>query len=146
MKHLLVSSLILGVFSTSAYGQMAFEKVEIGTTFGTAERGNKGKLVIHSKGFRFTTNDGAEYFTIPAGAVSQLFYARVSGRRIAATFLLFRKTSNHYLTITFDNTVDLVGTVEFKLHKSNYCGALRTAEQVTGLKMLYAQEGIEDTQ
>ena len=40
MKRLLVSNLILGVFSTSAYGQMTFEKVEIRTTFGAAERGN----------------------------------------------------------------------------------------------------------
>ena len=150
MKRLLVSSLILGVFSTSAYGQMTFEKVEIRTTFGAAERGNKGKLIIQGKGFRFTTNNGAEYFTIPAGAVSELFYSRVSGRPIGAAILvapllLFNKGPKHYLTITFNDSADLVGEVEFKLHKSNYRGALRTAEQVTGLTMLYAQEEIKDT-
>ena len=150
VKRLLVSSLILAVLSTPAYGRMTFKKVEMRTTFGAAEQGNKGKLVIDGKQIRFTKNNGAEYFAIPAGTVSELFYSRVSGRRIGAAvfvtvFLLFSKGRKHYLTITFNDGADLVGAVEFKLHKSNYRGALRTAEQVTGLTMLYDQEGIKDT-
>ena len=150
MKRLFVSSLILVVLSTSAYGQMTFKKVQTRTTFGAAEQGNKGKLVIDGKQIRFTKNNGAEYFTIPAEAVSELYYSRVSGRRIGAAilvtpFLLFSKGRKHYLTLTFNDGADLVGAVEFKLHKNNYRGALRTAEQVTGLTMLYDQEGVKDT-
>ena len=84
LKRLLVSSLILAVLSTSAYGQITFKNVQTRTTFGAAEQGNKGKLVIEGKQIRFTRNNGAEYFTIPAEAVSELFYSRVSGRRIGA--------------------------------------------------------------
>ena len=150
MKCLLVSSLIMAVLSTSAYAQMTFKKVETRTTFGAAQQGNKGKLIIEGKQIRFTKGNGAEYFTIPTDAVSELFYSRVSGRRIGAAilvtpFLLFSKGRKHYLTITFNDGADLIGAVEFKLHKSNYRGALRTAEQVTGLTMRYDQEGVKDT-
>ena len=34
-----------------------------------------------------------------------------------------------------------VGAVEFKMHKSNYRSFMRGLEQVTGLSMLYDQEG-----
>ena len=150
MKRLLARSLILAVFSTAAYGQFTFKKVQTRTTFGAAQQGNKGKLVIDGKQIRFMKNSGAEYFTIPTGAVSELFYSRVSGRRIGAAilitpFLLFSKGRKHYLTVTFNDGAELIGAVEFKLHKSNYRGALRTAEQVTNLTMLYDQEGVKDT-
>ncbi len=150
MKRLLASGLISAVLSTSAYGQMVFGKVKTRTTFGAARQGNNGKLVIQAKQIRFTKNNGAEYFTIPADAVAELFYSRVSGRRIGAAilvtpFLLFSKGRKHYLTMTFNDGADLIGAVEFKLHKSNYRGALRAAEQVTGLTMLYDQEGVKDT-
>ena len=74
MKRLLARSLILAVFSTAAYGQFTFKKVQTRTTFGAAQQGNKGKLVIERKQIRFMKNGGAEYFTIPVGAVSELFY------------------------------------------------------------------------
>ena len=61
-------------------------------------------------------------------------------------FLLFSKGRKHYLTVTFNDGADLVGAIEFKMHKSNYRGVLRTAEQVTGLTMLYDQEGVKDTE
>ena len=138
MKRLLARSLILAVFSTAAYGQFTFKKVQTRTTFGAAQQGNKGKLVIDGKQIRFMKNSGAEYFTIPTGAVSELFYSRVSGRRIGAAilitpFLLFSKGRKHYLTVTFNDGAELIGALEFKLHKSNYRGVLRTAEQVTAV-------------
>ena len=150
MKRLLARSLILAVFSTAAYGQFTFKKVQTRTTFGAAQQGNKGKLVIDAKQIRFVKNGGAEYFAISTGAVSEVFYSRVSGRRIGAAilitpFLLFSKGRKHYMTVTFNDGADLVGAVEFKLHKSNYRGTLRTVEQVTGLTMLYDQEGVKDT-
>ena len=136
---------------TPVYGQLTFKKVEIRTTFAGVEQGDKGKLVIEKQRIRFTKNKGVEHFDIPTGTVSELFYSRVSGRRIGAAilvtpFLLFSKGRKHYLTVTFNDGADLVGAIEFKMHKSNYRGVLRTAEQVTGLTMLYDQEGVKDTE
>ena len=48
MKHILVSSLILAVLSTSAYGQMTFKKVEIRTTFGAASKATKGNSSLRA--------------------------------------------------------------------------------------------------
>jgi len=59
--------------------------------------------------------------------------------------LLFSKGRKHYMTISFNDGADLVGAVEFKLHKSNYRGVLRTVEQVSGQTMHYDQEGVKDT-
>ncbi len=149
MKNI-ATVLVLAFFNTAAIGQITFKKVQTRTTFGAAEQGNKGKIVMDGKQIRFAKNNGAEYFTIPTDVVSELFYSRVSGRRIGAAilvtpFLLFSKGRKHYLTITFNDGAELVGAVEFKLHKSNYRGALRTAEQVTGQTMRYDQEGVKDT-
>ena len=150
MKRLLAGCLVLVFSSTAALGQFTFKNVQTRTTFGAAQQGNKGKLVIDAKQIRFVKNGGAEYFAIPTGTVSEVFYSRVSGRRIGAAilitpFLLFSKGRKHYMTVTFNDGADLVGAVEFKLHKSNYRGTLRTVEQVTGLTMLYDQEGVKDT-
>ena len=49
------------------------------------------------------------------------------------------------MTVTFNDGAELVGAVEFKLHKSNYRAVLRTVEQVTNLTMHYDQEGVKDT-
>jgi len=49
------------------------------------------------------------------------------------------------MTVSFNDGKDLAGAVEFKLHKSNYRGVLRTVEEVTGLTMAYDQEGVKDT-
>ena len=75
---------------------LTFKKVEIRTAFAGVEQGDKGKLVIEKQRIRFTKNKGVEHFDIPTGTVSELFYSRVSGRRIGAAilvspFLLFSK-------------------------------------------------------
>ncbi len=147
-----IAALFLVIYAIPAEAQMTFNKVEVRVAFGGAEQGNKGELVIDAKNIRFTKNKGkTEYFSIPASAVSDIFYARVSRRRIGAAiaispFLLFSKGRKHYMTITFNDGQELVGAVEFKLHKSNYRPTLRMVEQVTGLTMTYEQEGIKDTQ
>ena len=74
------------------------------------------------------------------------FYSRVSGRRIGAAilvtpFLLFSKGRKHYMTVSFDDGGKQKGAIEFKLHKSNYRGVLRTVEQITDLTMKVDDEG-----
>ena len=150
MRMLLVASM-LAICSIPAWAQFSFKKVEVRTSFGAAEEGNKGKLLIDTKRIRFTKkNESTEYFSIPAKAVTEVFYSRVSGRRIGAAILvtpllLFTKGRKHYMTLSFNDGAELAGAVEFKLHKSNYRGVLRTIEQVTDKSMLYDQEGVKDT-
>jgi hypothetical protein len=100
--------------------------------------------------------DSGRTLSLPVPAIKKVIYSRVSGRRWKSALfpavifpptllLVFSKGRKHYLELTFDDGHDLVGAVEFKLHKSNYRGALRAVEQVTGLTALYEQEGIKDT-
>ena len=128
---------------------MFFKKVEIRTSFGSAEQGKNGNLVVDSNEIRFVDKKGREYLSIPTDSVNDLFYSRVSGRRIGAAilitpFLLFSKGKKHYLTIGFDDSKDMVGAVEFKLHKSNYRGILRAIEAVSNVTVEFEQEGIKD--
>ena len=131
--------------------QMKFKKVEARTSFGTAEEGNKGKLIIDGNSIKFVKkNEKEEYFSIPSDAVTEVFYSRVSGRRVkTAIFLtgavgLFLKGKKHYMTLAFNDGDDIVGAVEFKLDKKNYRGILRATEQVTGAGIQFDQEGIKD--
>ncbi len=132
--------------------QMTFKKVEARTAYGRAEEGKKGKLIVDGDFIRFVKdkNERDEYFSIPSDAVTDVFYSRVSGRRIkTAIFLtgplgLFLKGKKHYLTIAFDDGEDIVGAVEFKLDKKNYRGILRAVEQVSGVDLVFDQEGIKD--
>ncbi len=136
--------LLLGIFAVPAQAQFTYKNVQVRTSFGAAQQGNKGLLLIDSEKVRFTKNDGrTEYFSIPANSVTEIFYSRVSGRRIGAAilvtpFLLFSKGRKHYMTLSFNDGDKLVGAVEFKLHKNNYRGVLRTLEEITGLTMEYA--------
>jgi len=149
MTKRLLAALVAVLYAIPAQAQLSFKNVETRTTYGTAKQGDKGKLVIDNKLIRFTTNKGAVYFSVPPKAVTDLFYSRVSGRRIGAAIvvsplLLFSKGRKHYVTVSFNDGADLVGAVEFKLHKSNYRGVLRTLEQVTNQTMHYDQEGVKD--
>ena len=49
------------------------------------------------------------------------------------------------MTLTFDDEGKQVGAIEFKLHKNNYRGVLRTVEQVTKLTMLVDEEGVKES-
>ena len=132
--------------------QMSFKKVEARTAYGRAEEGKKGKLIIDGDFIRFVKdkNEQDEYFSIPSDAVTDVFYSRVSGRRIkTAIFLtgplgLFLKGKKHYMTLSFDDGEDIVGAVEFKLDKKNYRGILRAVEQVSDVNLVFDQEGIKD--
>lgn len=142
-----LASIVFLSFS-QASAQMSFKKVEIRTSFGVAKEGDDGRLVVDAETIRFVKK-GRESFSIPASAVTDLFYSRVSGRRIKTAIavtplLLFSKGKKHYMTITFNDGADLVGAVEFKLHKSNYRGVLHAVEEVTGVAMKFDQEGIKD--
>ena len=118
-------ALFLATCSIPAWAQVTFDKVQIRTNFLEAEEGDKGKLVINSERIQFTKKDGVtEYFSIPAKAVTEVLYSSVSGRR-KGTFLL-TKGRKHYMALSFNDGADLVGKVEFKLHKSNYQSVLGT--------------------
>ena len=58
MGMLLVASM-LAICSIPAWAQFSFKKVEVRTSFGAAEEGNKGKLLIDSKRIRFTSRSAA---------------------------------------------------------------------------------------
>ncbi len=136
--------------SRASSAEMSFDKLDLRTNFGAAEQGKKGRLVVTADTIRFVDKKGkTEYFTIPASAVTDLFYSRVSGRRIKTAvfvtpFLLFSKGKKHYMTISFDDGKDLVGAVEFRLDKSNYRGILHAVESVSGVPLEFDQEGIKD--
>ena len=144
--------IILAALSIPCFSQMSFDNVETRTAFGKAASGDNGHLIMDAKKIAFAkkTDGSQEYFSIPTGAVKELFYSRVAGRRIGAAILvtpllLFSKGRKHYLTISFNDGANLAGAVEFKLHKSNYRGILRSAEEVSGLTMHYDQEGVKET-
>ena len=132
--------------------QMSFNKVEGRTAYGRAKEGRKGTLIVDSDSIRFVSNKNPSetYFSIPSDAISDVFYSRVSGRRIkTAIFLtgplgLFLKGKKHYMTLSFDDGGDIVGAVEFKLDKKNYRGVMRAVEQVSGVDLVFDQEGIKD--
>ena len=91
------------------------------------KKGRKEHLLVDSDSIRFVNNKNPSdnYFSIPSDAISDVFYSRVSGRRIKmAIFLtgplgLFLKGKKHYMTLSFDDGVDIVGAVEFKRDKKN---------------------------
>ena len=129
--------------SIPAWAQVAFDKVQIRTNFLETEEGGKGKLVINSERIQFTKKEGVtEYFSIPAKAVTEVLYSSVSGRR-KGTFLL-TKGRKHYMALSFNDGADLVGEVEFKLHKSNYQSVLGTVEEVTGRTVASREEGAKE--
>jgi len=145
-----ISSLLL--LPADLSGQMTFKKVEVRTEYNRAEEGDKGKLIVGPDFIRFVNkkNERDVYFSIPSKAVTELFYSRVSGRRIkTAIFLtgplgLFLKGKKHYMTLSFNDGSDIVGAVEFKLDKKNYRGVLRAVEQVSDTDLVFDQEGIKD--
>ncbi len=152
MLKFIVFPLILCVlYAPTLQGQSIFGKVKIMSAYGAAQEGDRGRLVVGADKISFVKSDKQRngYFWFPSNSVTEIFYSRVSGRRIGAAILvspllLLTKGRKHYMTLTFDDGADNVGAVEFKLHKSNYRGALRSVEQVTGKIMAYDQEGIKD--
>lgn len=155
-KHVGVALGVLSVLAlaVNAHAQMMFKKVEARTAYASVPQGATGQLVVSGDRTRFVNSKSS--FEIPNDAIRDLFYSRVSGRRIktavataiftmgAGALLALSKGRKHYVTLTFDDGGEIVGAVEFKLHKSNYRGCLRALEQVTGVTMLYDQEGIKD--
>jgi hypothetical protein len=136
---------------------MSFKKVEARTAYGRAEEGKKGKLIVDGNSIRFVKekNERDEYFAIPSDAVTEIFYSRISGRRMKTAiiggivflplaFTGFMKGKKHYMTLSFDDGEDIVGAVEFKLDKKNYRGILRAIEQVSDVDLVFDQEGIKD--
>jgi hypothetical protein len=64
------------------FGQVSFDKVEIRTAFAKAKEGDEGRLLVDGNRIAFAGKKGLEHFSIPTKAVRELFYSRVSGRRI----------------------------------------------------------------
>ncbi len=151
LKALAAGVVVCLLLPAGLSAQMTFDKVEGRTAYGSAEEGNKGKLIVDGDFIKFVKkNERDEYFSIPSDAVTDVFYSRVSGRRIkTAIFLtgplgLFLKGKKHYMTLSFDDGEDIVGAVEFKLDKKNYRGILRAVEQVSDVDLVFDQEGIKD--
>ncbi len=150
--YVLAGMSVLMFMPSGLFAQMTFKKVELRTNYGRAEEGKKGKLIVDGNSIRFVhdKNERDEYFSIPSKTVTDLFYSRVSGRRIkTAIFLtgplgLFLKGKKHYMTLSFNDGGDIIGAVEFKLDKKNYRGVLRAIEQVAGVELVFDQEGIKD--
>lgn len=149
----LISSSLAAATAVPAAGQspeMSFDKLELRTTFGGAQEGQEGRLAVNADRIRFLSKNGrAEYFSIPSKAVTDLFYSRVSGRRIktailVSPLLLFSKGKKHYMTISFNDGAGLAGAVEFRLDKSNYRGTLHAVDSVSGVPLEFDQEGIKD--
>lgn len=146
---LMISWTSLELNARQRSAEMQFDKVELRTTFGGADEGQGGRLAVSSDAIRFTNKSGREFFSIPSAAVTDLFYSRVSGRRIktalfVSPLLLFSKGKKHYLTISFSDGDRLAGAVEFRLDKKNYRGLLRAVESVSDVTLEFDQEGIKD--
>ena len=146
---------LMALLALPAFAQVAFKNAEMRTSLRGLRQGDAGTLIVERGTVRFLTDSGRS-LSLPAPAVKKVVYSRVSGRRWKAALfpapvfpptllLMFSKGRKHYLELAFDDGHVLVGAVEFKLHKSNYRGALRAVEQATGLPALYEQEGIKDT-
>ena len=145
-----LAAIVVLATALPAAAQMRFKKVEVRTAYGSADQGNNGELVVDAQNIRFVKGK-SELFSIPSKALTELFYSRVSGRRIktailVSPLLLLTKGRKHYLTMSFNDRKSAVGAVEFQLHKSNYRGVLRALEEVSGLTMKYDQEGIKGTE
>jgi hypothetical protein len=126
-----------------AFARVSFNKVELRTNVQGLRQGQTGTLVVERDAIRFVAGE-RHSLSLPASAVKTVVYSRVSGRRCKAALfpavlfpptlaLLLSKGRKHYLELAFDDGQERIGAVEFKLHKSNYRGALRALEQVTGL-------------
>ncbi len=144
---------LLSAITIPCLAQVSFDRVEIRSTFASASEGNTGHLTVDAKQIVFSKKKNGQqpYFSIPTTAVKDLFYSRVSGRRIGAAIivsplLLFSKGRKHYMTISFNDGQSMVGAVEFKLDKSNYRPVLRSVETSTGVTMKYDQEGVKETE
>ena len=145
---------VLLACSIPLHAQMWFGKVELRTNYGAAGAGENGSLIVGRNRVEFTHRKQSR-FTIEPDSVTEIFYSRVAGRRIKAAIgvgvlffpagigLLFAKGKKHYLTLSFNEDGAEIGAIEFQLHKSNYRGTLRALEQVTGLTMMYDQEGVK---
>ncbi len=155
LRVIVVASVCL-VLPVELCAQMSFKKVELRTTYGRAEEGKKGKLIVSGDVIRFVKdNERDEYFSIPSDAVTEVFYSRNAGRRMKTAIIGgivflpilltgFMKGKKHYMTLSFDDGGDIVGAVEFKLDKKNYRGILRSIEQVSDTELVFDQEGIKD--
>ena len=144
-----VIAVSVGGLAAQRSAEMLFDKVELRTTFGAGEEGRGGRLAVSGETIRFVDKSGGAYFSIPASAVTDLYYSRVSGRRIktavfVSPLILFSKGKKHYLTISFNDGEGLVGAVEFRLDKKNYRGVLRAVESVANVTLEFDQEGIKD--
>ena len=81
---------IVFVFASSALAQFDFKNVQLRTAYSGAKQGQKGRLAINAQTITFQKNEGQKFFSIPTTAVNEIFYSRVSGRRIGAAISLRR--------------------------------------------------------
>ena len=91
LKALAAGVVVCLLLPAGLSAQMKFDKVEGRTAYGGAEEGNKGKLIVDGDLIRFVKkNERDEYFSIPSDAVTDVFYSRVSGRRIKTAIFITR--------------------------------------------------------
>ncbi len=85
MKCLLASVLAVAI-ATPSIAQISFDNVESRTGYGTVEEGDKGVLTIDTETISF--DDRGHAFTIPTSSITELYYSRVSGRRIKSAIFI----------------------------------------------------------
>ena len=82
--------------------RMTWHKVKVRTAHNKEEE--DGKLVVSASSIGFVHNRWWGNLSIPTEAVTKVFY------------------KNHYMTISFNDRKDLVGSAEFKLDRTDYHG------------------------
>ena len=80
----LIMTLILGMSGFVGAGtfSMKFKKAELKNQFGSIAPGAKGELIVDSEKIRFEEENGNGHFKIPTCSVTNIFYTRVSARRV----------------------------------------------------------------
>ena len=97
--------------------RMTWDRVKIRTASNEAEEDGKLVVGVDSIGFVHNSWWGNWWgnLSIPTEAVTKVSY------------------KNHYMTISFNDGKDLVGSAEFKLDRTDYQGVLGAVEEVTGV-------------
>ena len=110
------------LIAATAHAQMSIGKVELRTNYGAAGAGENGRLSVSGDMLRFS-HRGHSRFTIQPKSITEIFYSRVSGRRITSAIgagivflpvgigLIFSKGKKHYVTLSFDEEGGEIGAV-----------------------------------
>lgn len=137
MKQTVFACLLLVVAATLPAAQR-FKDVRPQNDFRGIREGHAGSLVVDGGVIAFESKDGR--VEMPVDAVKELLYSNVASRRVTAAVLIspwaaLAKSQKHFLALTVNDGAENVGSVEFRLDKSNYRPLIRALEEATGLRV-----------